>query len=41
MLSKSGVRLDRASGHLDQLNQAVREGESASADGFLEDYVVS
>jgi hypothetical protein len=39
MLSKSVIRLDRASGHLDQLNQAVREGESANADGFLEDYV--
>ena len=39
MLSKTVLGLDHASGHLDQLSQALRRGESADADGFLSDYV--
>jgi hypothetical protein len=39
MLSNTVLGLDRASDHLDQLNQALLQGESASADGSLRDYV--
>jgi hypothetical protein len=39
MLSNTAVGLDCASGHLDQLNQALLQGESANADGSLRDYV--
>ena len=39
MLSNTVLGLDRASGHLDHLNQALLQGESASADGALRDYV--
>jgi ethanolamine utilization microcompartment shell protein EutS len=39
MLSNTVLGLDRASGHLDRLNQALLQGESASADGSLRDYV--
>jgi hypothetical protein len=39
MLSKTVRGLDRASGDLDQLSQALRRDESANADGFLRDYV--
>jgi hypothetical protein len=39
MLSNTVLGLDRASGYLDQLNQALLQGESADADGFLRDYV--
>ena len=39
MLSNTVLGLDRVSGHLDQLNQALLQGESANADGSLRDYV--
>jgi hypothetical protein len=39
MLSNTVLGLDRASRHLDQLNKALLQGESASADGSLRDYV--
>lgn len=39
MLSNTVLRLDRASSQLDQLSQALLQGESANADGFLRDYV--
>ena len=40
MLSNTVLRLDRASGHLDQISQALLGGESANAGGSLKDYVL-